>query len=112
MELHTLRESGVVTFELGPNPVALSRLRVADSQGETMWELVPTATKSVPVVGAEMAFVRLPEPSAAAVLQALKGAAEEVTQRVPYESKQRWLRSELLTMSFAPRRKPANFLKR
>ncbi|HEV8579131.1 MAG TPA: hypothetical protein VGX68_08610 [Thermoanaerobaculia bacterium] len=80
MELRTLNNHGRVSFELGPQPVAISRLHVLDSNAETMWDLVPMSLKSIPVLSADMAFVELPQGSARAVLEALKEAAHDFNE--------------------------------
>lgn len=80
MKLQIVKSHGTVSFELGAEPVALSRLRVLDSHGVTMWDLVPVSVRSVPIHAADMTFVELPQSSAGAVLEALKVAVQDLNE--------------------------------
>jgi hypothetical protein len=78
MKLRIVKSHGTVSFELGAQPVALSRLRVLNSHGVTMWDLVPVSVRAVPIDAADMVFVELPQSSAGAVLEALKRAVQDL----------------------------------
>jgi hypothetical protein len=79
MKVQIVRSGGQLGFEFGPEPVALSRLRVLDSSGAIMWDLVPLTFAATPVNPASGAFVELPDDSAGAVLEALKGAVQDLS---------------------------------
>jgi hypothetical protein len=78
MELQIIKSHGAVSFEFGPQPVALSRLRVLDSDGVTMWDLAPVSFAPVTIHAADVPFVELPESSSGAVLEALKEAVQDL----------------------------------
>lgn len=78
MKLRIVKSQGTVSFELGAQPVGLSRLQVLDSHGVTMWDLVPLSARAVPIHAADMAFVELPQSSAGAVLEALRRAVQDL----------------------------------
>lgn len=72
MNLEIGRSGGKVIFDFGSEPVALSRLRVLDPSGATMWDLIPLHFAPTPVKATGGSFVRLPEDTAAEVLDALR----------------------------------------
>lgn len=78
MKIQVIRSGGKLSFEFGPEPVALSRFRVLDSSGATMWDLEPLTFAPISVNAAAVAFVELPKGSAGAVLEALRQALEDL----------------------------------
>ena len=76
MRVRAIHTGDTVCFKVGPQPARLSRLGVFNSHAETMWDVLPTAVKPVPVIGAGMAFSQLPEEPATAVMHALREAVQ------------------------------------
>lgn len=74
MGLRISRASEALIFDLGELPSGFLRLCVSNSSAETMWDLVPVALQTGPVLHADMSFVQLPQGSATDVLRALKEA--------------------------------------